>query len=170
MTVMEAFEAAAEFTKKHEGGYANDPDDAGGETKFGISKASHPYLDIKNLTWVKVKPLYYKDYWRGMGLDDLVEMRRPLFAIACFDTAFNHGPATARKLAQKAAGATPDGIWGPLTKKAFRERDDILLVEMLCFYRRQRYRDIVSRKPSQGKFLRGWMRRVDELQEYVRGL
>ena len=37
-----------------EGGYVNDPNDAGGETKWGISKRSYPYLDIANLMAVLV--------------------------------------------------------------------------------------------------------------------
>ena len=34
----------------HEGEYSNDPNDPGGETKWGISKRAYPNLDIKNLT------------------------------------------------------------------------------------------------------------------------
>ena len=30
-----------------EGGYVNDPDDAGGETYLGISRVNHPYLPIQ---------------------------------------------------------------------------------------------------------------------------
>ena len=35
---------------KREGGYVNDPDDMGGETRFGISKRSYPDINIKELT------------------------------------------------------------------------------------------------------------------------
>lgn len=39
----EAFKEVLGF----EGGYVDDPEDKGGETKFGISKRSYPYVDIK---------------------------------------------------------------------------------------------------------------------------
>ena len=47
---MSEFDKYFEELIGHEGGYVNDPDDRGGETKYGISKLSYPSLDIKNLT------------------------------------------------------------------------------------------------------------------------
>jgi len=39
------FQQAFERTIGFEGGYANDPRDPGGETKYGISKRAYPALD-----------------------------------------------------------------------------------------------------------------------------
>jgi hypothetical protein len=47
----------------HEGGYANNASDLGGETKYGISKRSYPHLDIKNLTLDQARQIYYFDFW-----------------------------------------------------------------------------------------------------------
>ena len=44
------FDEIIEVVLKHEGGYVNDPDDPGGETKYGISKKAYPDEDIKELT------------------------------------------------------------------------------------------------------------------------
>ena len=44
-----------------EGGYVNNPNDKGGETKYGISKRAYPNLDIKNLTLKKAEEIYYND-------------------------------------------------------------------------------------------------------------
>jgi len=38
----ERFLKAVEMVLAHEGGYVNDPNDPGGETKYGISKRSYP--------------------------------------------------------------------------------------------------------------------------------
>ncbi|MBI5343968.1 MAG: hypothetical protein HZB83_01285, partial [Deltaproteobacteria bacterium] len=47
---MDNFERAIAFVLRHEGGYANDPRDPGGETNFGISKRAYPMLNIKDLS------------------------------------------------------------------------------------------------------------------------
>jgi len=60
---MADFNQAIEKTLVNEGGYINDPLDAGGKTKFGISKRSYPDVDIKNLTVDGAKSIYKKDYW-----------------------------------------------------------------------------------------------------------
>lgn len=171
MKAKQVFQRGLDFVLRWEGGYVNDPADAGGETKYGISKRAFPQLDIANLTKEQAGEIYQSIYWDrvGFGLDTVAEdYARPRFAICIFDTAVNMGVGRAQKLAQKAANAIPDGKWGPLTRKAFMERSDALLVEMLLFYRRQAYRDIVASKPSQEKFLKGWLNRVKSLQEYVR--
>ena len=41
------FNEIIEVVLEHEGGYVNDPDDAGGETNFGIAKRWYPNVDIK---------------------------------------------------------------------------------------------------------------------------
>ena len=48
-----------------EGGskYTNDPNDSGGETKYGISKKAFPNLDIKNLTEEQAISIYKKMYF-----------------------------------------------------------------------------------------------------------
>ena len=63
MTFDDAFEALM----AHEGGYANDPRDPGGETKYGISKRAYPAVDIRNLTLEAAKAIYKRDYWRPVG-------------------------------------------------------------------------------------------------------
>ena len=49
------FDQVIDRVLAHEGGYVNDPDDPGGETKYGISKKAYPKIDIKNLTKEEAK-------------------------------------------------------------------------------------------------------------------
>ena len=81
------FETALKFVLKWEGGYSNDPNDPGGETKYGISKRSYPELDISKLTLKQAKEIYYQNYWLKIGCDELPYP----FNIVVFDTAVNMG-------------------------------------------------------------------------------
>jgi len=88
------FEKAIKFVLKWEGGYSNDPNDPGGETKYGISKRSYPELDISKLTLKQAKEIYYQNYWLKTSCDEL-----PFpFNIVVFDTAVNMGRRKAIEL------------------------------------------------------------------------
>jgi len=95
------FQIAFFKTIEHEAGYVNDPDDPGGETKFGISKRSYPEIDIKNLGRKKARPIYLRDFWRKPRFNELATIA-PDLAIKCFDLAVNCGTRTAIKMLQRA--------------------------------------------------------------------
>ena len=63
------FDQAFETLIGHEGGYVNDPRDPGGETKYGITKRQYPGEDIPNMTLVRAKDIYQRDYWWKAGCD-----------------------------------------------------------------------------------------------------
>jgi len=158
-----SFEKAIEFVLRWEGGYSNDPNDAGGETKYGISKRAYPNLTIETLTEVQAKVIYEKDYWKAAHCNLLPY---PL-SLAVFDYAVNAGPPRALKALQGAVGASPDGLWGSdtwaKTNEAIRKMGTKRLAVHLCNERANFYVDLVTKKPSQIKFLKGWMRRVFDL-------
>jgi len=119
----------------NEGGFTDDPRDPGnwtggksgvGEckgTKFGISAASFPDVDIKNLTRPAAIALYRARYWEAVtDVSDAVRYQM-------LDASVNHGTHRAIKLLQKAIGSTPDGVWGPQSaaKAAATDNNDILL-------------------------------------------
>lgn len=90
---MNDFEKAIDFVLKWEGGYSNDPNDPGGETKYGISKKSYPKEDIKNMTLERAKKIYYENYWLKAGCDKLPEPMN----LVMFDTAVNMGRSRAKQ-------------------------------------------------------------------------
>ena len=102
---------AIEFVLKMEGEYTMDPNDPGGETKYGISKKAFPNLDIKNLTVEDAKKIYRIEYWDACSCDDLPTA----FAISAFDMAVNQGVTKAKRTLQMALGVDVDGIIGPVT-------------------------------------------------------
>ena len=116
-------------------GYVNDADDPGGETKYGISKAAHPELDIKNLTISQACEVYFNDYWKPKAMS----LPMPL-AMVAFDIYVNHSYATAIMLLRD----TPN--W----QTVIQRRKD---------FRGERVRI----NPSQAKYLDGWLNRDNDL-------
>jgi len=114
MATHEDFLLAFELLIGHEGGYVNDPNDPGGETKYGISKRSYSDLDIKNLTLSQAEDIYETDYWIPTGCPDLP----PRLALVLFDAAVNNGRSRAVRWLQSIVGAPDDGIYGPATRAA----------------------------------------------------
>ena len=68
---MTTFDQAFAIVIGEEGGYVNDPNDPGGETKYGIAKNSHPNVDIANLTLDQAKAIYKTEYWDKVFGDTL---------------------------------------------------------------------------------------------------
>jgi lysozyme family protein len=95
-----SLEKALEFTLKWEGGYSDNPNDPGGETKFGISKRAHPDIDIKNLTLDEAREIYRAEYWEASGCDSLDE---PMDMVV-FDAAVNLGCRRAKELLNQSHG------------------------------------------------------------------
>jgi lysozyme family protein len=114
-----------------EGGYTNDPKDRGnwtsgqigvGElrgTKYGISAAAFPNIDIANLTVDGAKLLYQNHYWAPIRGDQLP----PKVASVVFDMAVNQGIGEAGIILQRALGVAVDGAIGPQTVAAANAAD-----------------------------------------------
>ena len=153
-----AFDIALSVLWVNEGVDSDDPDDAGGLTRFGISQAAYPDLDIRSITREQAAEIYRRDYWQAIRGDDL-PMR---LAIQTFDHAVNVGPGVAVRLLQCACRVAADGVMGPNTIAAARSCDrqgpeaSIALAEERISF----YAGLILRKPSQAKFGKGWRRRV----------
>lgn len=146
------FDVAFDRLLGHEGGYVNDPNDPGGETKWGISKRSYPDLDIKNLTREEAKVIYRRDFWDRIHAEEL----HSAVAFQAFDTAINSGIGTSVRLLQRALGVADDGYWGPITRTAVRT---VPLCDLLLRFNAYRldYMTRLSNWPNYGK---GWARRI----------
>lgn len=142
-------------------GYVDDPLDNGGETKFGIAANSNPGINIKTLTWDAAKRIYQRKYWFAGGCEKL----NTRFSIAHFDACVNHGVSRGVILLQRAVGTPDDGDFGPATMRAVNRF--VGTSRELVAPRRKFFMDIVHNKPLQGRFLRGWLRRVSELETYL---
>ena len=152
------FNEIIEKILEHEGGYVNDPLDAGGETNFGIAKRFYPNVDIKNLTKEQAKTIYHQDYWRPAKCDEVPSHLRYIY----FDMCVNFGRNGAVKVLQRASNAKNkekikvDGGIGPATLNAIQN----LEIERVRAYRVLRFADIVIKKPEQERFWFGWFKRA----------
>lgn len=149
--------------QKRKTGYVNDPQDPGGETKFGVAKNANPKLNIKLLTWAEAKDLYKKKYWNPLSLDSI----DPNLAVLLFDCAVNHGCSQATKFIQGAVGAKEDGQMGPVTLKLIGSASAKDLIARVLDRRRRFYKFLVMNKPLQVKFLKGWLARCDDLEKLL---
>ena len=71
------FDKAFDLVVGLEGGYSNDSADSGGATRWGISKRSHPNLDITTLTIENAKEIYAEEYWNLAHCGDFpADLRR----------------------------------------------------------------------------------------------
>lgn len=97
----ENFERAAAFVLKQEvepgherdGSLHTDPKDPGGTTRFGISQKAYPDIDLTKLDYDGAMKIY-AGIWATTGCDNL---QYPL-DIVVFDSAFNMGVGTAKRL------------------------------------------------------------------------
>ncbi len=152
------------FTLGAEGGYSGNPADPGnwtggaighGElhgTKFGISAAAYPTLDIAQLAQADAEAIYRRDYWAPLQGDAL-----PLpLALVAFDAAVAAGPRRAIIWLQQAVNAGADGVLGPASLAALVGADTTAAArEALA-----RRLDYTARLPAWQSFGLGWARRL----------
>lgn len=170
---MSAFDQCFEIVLGAEGGFTGDPADPGNwtsgikdqgvcrGTKFGISAAAYPGLDIAALTLAQAKAIYRQDYWDKISGDQLP----PALALLTFDSAVNSGTHWASVWLQEAAGITVDGVIGPVTLHAILQLSgsphgkSALCAEFLT--RRLLF---MLNLPAWSDFGFGWVRRIFRLQ------
>jgi lysozyme family protein len=136
---------------KDEGGYSNDPDDAGGPTKYGITIADvRKYIkkdataeDVKALTEDEAKVIYKQRYWDALNCDNLPSG----VDYTCFDYGVNSGIGRPKVALNK-----------------FKDKTGADLINAINDERMDFLKGLVSKKPSQQKFMKGWTARVNSVR------
>ena len=134
------------------GGYVNNPDDPGGETKYGISKRAYPDVNIAALTEDDAKAIYQRDYWDAHQCDTMP------WAVGwvLFDCAVNHGAHTAIKWLQGALSLPADGVLGSHTLAAVASVSQPVAVARDITIVRDEF---VATLPNYQTFKNGWKKR-----------
>jgi lysozyme family protein len=157
------FATALQALLVHEGGFSNHPDDPGGMTNLGVTKAvweewrGRPVSEkeMRALTPEIVAPMYKRRYWDKIAGDHLPAG----LDLAVFDFAVNSGPGRAAKVLQRVLGVSPDGDIGPQTLMAVGAMP---LRKLLNDYNAARMSFLMS-LPTWDTFGKGWGRRVAEV-------
>ena len=155
--------------------YTNDPDDAGGPTKWGVSLVYNKDVipdkdgdgnitaaDVKKLTKDDAIAIFKKRYWDASVCDKL-----PLpVAFEYVDMVVNPGPGAAPKLLQQALNKLGnkldvDGKVGPLTLKAVAAADQAKLIQALAQERKAYY----ETRPKFWKYGKGWTIRANRCRQ-----
>ena len=140
----ELFEHAMEYVFEAEGGYVNDENDLGGETKYGISKRAHPDEDIKNLTKDRAREIYKEEYW------DKVVTGKPAFwaeDIVLFDTAIHMGVKQGLSL-----------------REQMEKLESLDALKMILFFRLAWYAQL---GPKYNIYMRGFVNRLLRLAQFI---
>ena len=147
----------------HEGGYVNNPDDPGGETKWGISKRAYPHLSIKDLTVDDAVNIYVVDYLLPLRADQY----GPALAFQMLDYAINSGVKGAIRGLQRTLGVKVDGVLGPVTLaelRATEKRDTHHAAKLVA----ERI-DYLTTLSDWEHFGKGWARRMASNLRYAVG-
>lgn len=164
----DAFDAALPVILQEEGGYVNDPQDAGGITNLGVTKAVWDHwcghvttdADMRALTPAKVAPLYRAQYWNALQGDALPGA----LALCVFDFGVNAGINRGARYLQQLVGAAADGHIGPATLKAVQQWVTAhSLADAVRGYQNERraYYRSLGQFPRYGK---GWLARCDAVE------
>jgi lysozyme family protein len=160
-----------------EGGYVNDPRDAGGETNFGITKATAaangytgPMRDLPRATAVEI---YRRRYVIATGFDRIVPLSAAI-ATELVDTGVNMGPKVAATFLQRAlnslnnqgrdyADLAVDGVAGPGTRAALDgflkkrgKQGEAVMLAALNALQGERYISLGEARQANEAFMYGW--------------
>lgn len=175
---MADFTTAINIILKHEGGWANNPNDPGGATNWGISlrwlKTVQPDADIstiRGMPQTKAIDLYRRYFWDPWPYGLIMNQQ---VATKVLDMAVNMGPPSFRPtdrpwahiILQRAVNdcngndVVEDGIFGPQTLEAINRANSLQLLGKLISEQSDYYRRIAEQNPKLKGFLPGWLARA----------
>lgn len=171
---MDRFQKIFDYLLRVEGGYSNDKYDSGGKTKYGIIEVEarkYGYRGhMKDMPLEIAKDIYYRKYFKGNRLDEVVNDK---ISLSICDWIVNSGNWGAKKAQQalniiNSSELVVDGKIGNQTLFALNNVNPDKFLEVYHRLQRNFYRSIVASRPTQQVFLKGWLNRVDIKEKFLK--
>ncbi len=160
----------APIISKWEGGFVNDSTDRGGATNMGITLETWKSVgydkdgdgdidakDVRLLTATDFHPVL-KRYWNRWQATNIVNQS---VANILVDWVWGSGK-WGIIIPQRLMGLTADGIVGTKTLNRVNNSDQKELFEKIFAARKKFLQNIVKNDPSQKKFIKGWINRLND--------
>lgn len=157
---------------KWEGGYVNDPTDKGGATNMGItigtwkqvgydkdSDGDIDIADIKLLTKDDFKAVL-KQYWNRWQADKIINQS---VAEILVDWVWGSGKWGVI-IPQRLLNVIADGNVGPVTIASLNKANQKQIFDLIFEARVKFLNDIVKSNPSQKRFIKGWLNRLNDFK------
>lgn len=160
------------FQRARKTGWADDPDDLGGQTMVGVTMATYEeycrrkgypkpttgrLMDLSYNDWKSILKMLYWDRWNAD------EIRSQSIAEIVCDFVWASG-VHGIKVPQDLVGVIPDGIVGPKTLAAVNSHNPRELFDQIKIARFDFIEDICRKRPANNKFKRGWMNRINDIK------
>lgn len=147
-----------EIIKRESSKDTNDPNDPGGETKFGIAKRFHPEVwNPGPPTYQQAHDIYMVEYIVKPGF---AKIDPAYIGNQLADWGVTSGPVTAIQHLQKVLSVTVDGVMGPATYLTISKRDPLELNNQLVDDHILFIDRLVQKRPSDVEYLFGWHTRA----------
>lgn len=158
------FDACLTETLRHEGGWADHPEDPGGATMKGVTIGTFAQFkgrkvtkaELRAISDADLRAIYRRKYWDKVRGDELPAG----LDLVAFDAAVNSGPARGARWLQQALGVAADGKIGPVTLDAAQKADAGFIIERALNNRMAFLRGL----KTWSTFGRGWTARVDAIR------
>lgn len=169
---MAKIEPLGKFILSWEGGFVNDPHDRGGATNKGVTIATWraqgydkdgdgdiDVHDLKLISEADAINILKKNYWNRWQADKITS--QPI-ANMLVDWLWSSG-AWGIKIPQGLLGCKQDGVVGAKTLAALNSQNPQVFFNRLKTRRTEYLNNLVRSKPTQKKFLNGWLRRLNSI-------
>ena len=161
------------FILSWEGGFANVPGDRGGATKYGVTistwkaqgydKDGDGDIDIDDLRLITPQDameICRKNFWNRWKADQINDQSLANLLVDWLWGSGKYGIT----IPQQLLGVKADGIVGARTIAALNAQDPKIFFFKLWQRRKKYLNDICANRPTNYKFLKGWLRRLQGVQ------